>query len=62
MEVMKQQLLRTKFENCLKLLQLHTQRISEKFGRLRSAAALVVEESGNPPTLENYINGIPYLT
>lgn len=48
---MKRWLLQTKFMHCQRLLQRHIQRISEKFGRLRSSAASVVERGGIAPTI-----------
>ena len=49
-------LLQTKFMYCQRLLQRQTQRISEKFGRLRSAAALVVERGGIASTISQRNN------
>lgn len=53
---MKEIFLQTKFTSCQKLLHRYTQRVSEKFGRLRSAAALVVEQKGFAPTLAGQLN------
>ena len=53
---MKRWLLQTKFIRCQRLLHHYTQRVSEKFGRLRSAAASAVEQGGFAPTLAGHIN------
>ena len=53
---MKRWLLQTKFIRCQRLLHRYTQRVSEKFGRLRSAAASAVERGGFAPTLAGHSN------
>ena len=46
-----------KFVSCQRLLRQHTQRISEKFGRLRSAAILVIDPDVAPTTIQRFLNG-----
>ena len=48
----------TKFFKCQRLLRYHTQRVSEKFGRLRAAATYVVEGDVQPQTIERFLRGI----
>ena len=46
-----------KFIFCQRLLRQHTQRVSEKFGRLRSAATLVVNPDVAPSTIGRLLDG-----
>ena len=45
----------TKFYTCQRLLRQYTQRVSEKFGRLRSAASLVFDKNTPPQTIESLL-------
>ena len=47
-----------KFFRCQRLLRYHTQRVAEKFGRLRAAATYVVVGDVQPKTIEGFLRGI----